>query len=230
MAYCTSRHPRARSTTSSIRSRRQGRCTWHTQRARTRDGQRGAVLSRVDVESVRRSAYSSAARELLGQRESGRAARCVQRGQALCPSDHDGVSPRSQDGYAHRSNYQYVRVAPASACWTRGVELCCAGVERCADHDLWRWLTDAQFLLCRRRSRGVIPTVHVRRQPADQHRQPDRTTVTQLAELVVELTGTKAPIVYRELPEVDPKVRQPDISKARTELDWSPTVELREGL
>lgn len=47
---------------------------------------------------------------------------------------------------------------------------------------------------------------------------------------MVELTGTKAPIVYRELPEVDPKVRQPDISKARTELDWSPTVELREGL
>ena len=38
-------------------------------------------------------------------------------------------------------------------------------------------------------------------------------TVTQLAELVVELTGTKAPIVYRELPEDDPKVRQPDITK-----------------
>ena len=59
---------------------------------------------------------------------------------------------------------------------------------------------------------------------------PIEFTVTQLAEMVVELTGTKAPIVYRELPEDDPKVRQPDITKARKDLDWYPTVELREGL
>ena len=75
-----------------------------------------------------------------------------------------------------------------------------------------------------------MPTVHVRRQLADQHRQPDRTTVTQLAEMVVELTGAGALIVYRELPEDDLKVRQPDISKARKDLDWYPTIELREGL
>ncbi len=59
---------------------------------------------------------------------------------------------------------------------------------------------------------------------------PVEFTVRQLAELVVELTGTAAPIVHRELPEDDPKVRQPDITKARTQLGWEPKVPLREGL
>jgi dTDP-glucose 4,6-dehydratase len=59
---------------------------------------------------------------------------------------------------------------------------------------------------------------------------PDEYTVRQLAELVVELTGTSAPIVYRELPTDDPKVRQPDITRAREKLDWSPKIPLREGL
>ena len=59
---------------------------------------------------------------------------------------------------------------------------------------------------------------------------PVEFTVRQLAELVVELTGTAAPIVHRELPEDDPKVRQPDITKARTQLGWEPKVPLRDGL
>ena len=50
------------------------------------------------------------------------------------------------------------------------------------------------------------------------------------AEMVVELTGTEAPIVYHDLPVDDPKVRQPDITKARTQLGWEPQVTLREGL
>ena len=59
---------------------------------------------------------------------------------------------------------------------------------------------------------------------------PVEFTVRQLAEMVVELTGTKAPIVHHELPVDDPKVRQPDITKARTQLGWEPKVALREGL
>jgi nucleoside-diphosphate-sugar epimerase len=47
---------------------------------------------------------------------------------------------------------------------------------------------------------------------------------------VAELTGTTAPIQYRELPVDDPKVRRPDITRARQMLDWSPKVALREGL
>ncbi|HEU4642853.1 MAG TPA: UDP-glucuronic acid decarboxylase family protein [Gemmatimonadaceae bacterium] len=59
---------------------------------------------------------------------------------------------------------------------------------------------------------------------------PDEYTVRQLAELVVELTGSRSTIVERPLPEDDPKVRRPDIGRAREMLDWAPSVPLREGV
>ena len=59
---------------------------------------------------------------------------------------------------------------------------------------------------------------------------PVEYTIRQLAELVVELTGAKATIEYRPLPQDDPKQRQPDISRARAELGWEPKVHVREGL
>ena len=59
---------------------------------------------------------------------------------------------------------------------------------------------------------------------------PDEYTVQQLAELVVELTGTSAPIVHEPLPVDDPKVRKPDITRARQMLGWEPTVHVRDGL
>jgi nucleoside-diphosphate-sugar epimerase len=59
---------------------------------------------------------------------------------------------------------------------------------------------------------------------------PDEYTVRQLAELVVELTGTKAPVISEPLPADDPKVRKPDISRARAMLGWEPSVHVREGL
>ena len=59
---------------------------------------------------------------------------------------------------------------------------------------------------------------------------PDEYTVRQLDELVVELTGTKSPIVYEPLPKDDPKVRKPDITRAREMLGWEPKVHVRDGL
>jgi dTDP-glucose 4,6-dehydratase len=59
---------------------------------------------------------------------------------------------------------------------------------------------------------------------------PDEYTVKWLAELVVELTGSKSRIEYRELPTDDPKVRKPDITRARTMLEWEPSVHVREGV
>jgi len=59
---------------------------------------------------------------------------------------------------------------------------------------------------------------------------PNEFTVTQLAELVKAMTGSSAPIVYHPLPTDDPKVRQPDITVARTVLGWEPQVTLQEGL
>jgi UDP-glucuronate decarboxylase len=59
---------------------------------------------------------------------------------------------------------------------------------------------------------------------------PDEFTIRQLAELVVELTGSASKLDYRPLPPDDPRQRQPDIGQAWATLDWSPTVALREGL
>lgn len=59
---------------------------------------------------------------------------------------------------------------------------------------------------------------------------PSEFTVAQLAEVVVELTGSTAGAKFQPLPEDDPKVRQPDIRMARELLGWEPKVGLREGL
>jgi len=59
---------------------------------------------------------------------------------------------------------------------------------------------------------------------------PTEMTIRQLAETIISITGSKSRIVERPLPVDDPKVRQPDITRARTLLGWEPKVALREGL
>ncbi len=59
---------------------------------------------------------------------------------------------------------------------------------------------------------------------------PHEMTIEQIARMIIKLTGSKSKIVYRPLPEDDPKVRQPDITRARTLLGWEPKVGLEEGL
>lgn len=59
---------------------------------------------------------------------------------------------------------------------------------------------------------------------------PGEYTILELAEKIIELTGSKSRIVFKSLPVDDPKVRQPDISKAKRLLKWQPKVGLDEGL
>lgn len=59
---------------------------------------------------------------------------------------------------------------------------------------------------------------------------PNEYSILELAELIVELTGSKSQIHYKELPSDDPKKRRPDITLARNLLDWEPKVNLKEGL
>ena len=59
---------------------------------------------------------------------------------------------------------------------------------------------------------------------------PDEYTLLELAEAVIETTGSASEIVFEELPVDDPQVRQPDITRARQLLGWEPTVGLGEGL
>ena len=59
---------------------------------------------------------------------------------------------------------------------------------------------------------------------------PVEFTVAELAETVIEMTGSRSPIAFMSLPENDPRQRKPDIGRAREQLGWQPKVALREGL
>jgi len=59
---------------------------------------------------------------------------------------------------------------------------------------------------------------------------PNEFTLLELAEAVIEVTGSSSELIYEALPVDDPKQRRPDISLARSLLDWEPEVEIREGL
>jgi UDP-glucuronate decarboxylase len=59
---------------------------------------------------------------------------------------------------------------------------------------------------------------------------PSEFTIRELAEKVLDLTGSRSRLVYRPLPTDDPRQRQPDISLARQALQWQPTVSLEDGL
>ncbi len=59
---------------------------------------------------------------------------------------------------------------------------------------------------------------------------PKETTISELAEKVIRLTGSCSRIVFRDLPADDPRKRQPNIAKAKEHLDWAPSIELDDGL
>lgn len=59
---------------------------------------------------------------------------------------------------------------------------------------------------------------------------PEEITILEFAKEVIELTGSSSQIIHEDLPEDDPKVRQPDISKAKRVLGWEPQVDRKEGL
>jgi len=59
---------------------------------------------------------------------------------------------------------------------------------------------------------------------------PQELTLLELAKRIIRLAGSRSEIVFRPLPEDDPKVRQPDIGRARTRLGWEPRVDTDEGL
>jgi dTDP-glucose 4,6-dehydratase len=76
--------------------------------------------------------------------------------------------------------------------------------------------------ICRLLSSGEVYPVNLG--------NPDEITLLELAHRILGLTGSRSRIVYRSLPEDDPKVRRPDIGKAKRLLGWEPQVSLDEGL
>ena len=91
---------------------------------------------------------------------------------------------------------------------------------------------DPRLLLCRRHDRGFVRMMAA---PDDitgpiNLGNPVETSVAELAELIIELTGSRSKIVHRPLPVDDPVQRCPDISQAKALLDWQPRTALRPGL
>jgi len=59
---------------------------------------------------------------------------------------------------------------------------------------------------------------------------PDEISIRDFAEEIIKLTGTNQKIVYKQLPQDDPKQRQPDITRAKSILGWEPKVSRSEGM
>lgn len=59
---------------------------------------------------------------------------------------------------------------------------------------------------------------------------PDEFTILELAQKIIQLTGSKSEIVFQPLPQDDPQQRRPDITLAKKQLDWEPKLKLEDGL
>ena len=77
---------------------------------------------------------------------------------------------------------------------------------------------------------GIFRLFHSDRAEPTNIGNPGEFTIRELAELVIEMTGSRSELAFRPLPEDDPKTRQPDITVAKSVLGWEPRVPLRQGL
>ncbi len=77
---------------------------------------------------------------------------------------------------------------------------------------------------------GILKLLHSKQNQPVNIGNPNEMTVLQLAETIIKLTNSKSKIEFRELPVDDPKIRQPDITRAKKILGWQPKVDVKIGL
>ena len=201
------------------------------QRARPREAQARPLPARVDERGLRRPARPPAAGELLGERQPDRPARCLRRGEALRGGADDGLPRPAGRRHRDRAHLQHVRPAHAAARRPCDPDLRPPGARRRAAHRLRRRIADAELLLRRRSDPRPLPARDERGAPAGQHRQPRRVHAARArASSSCGVTGSSSEIVFEALPVDDPKVRQPDITRAQQVLGWEPEVSLEDGL
>ncbi|MFI5078145.1 MAG: GDP-mannose 4,6-dehydratase, partial [Vicinamibacteria bacterium] len=78
--------------------------------------------------------------------------------------------------------------------------------------------------------RGIIKLMESGENDPVTSGNPHEMTIKEIAETIIRMTGSTSRIVHRPLPTDDPKVRKPDITRARTLLGWEPAVPLEQGL
>jgi hypothetical protein len=133
-------------------------------------------------------------------------------------------------GHPDRAHFQHLWAADAVARRTGRAGIYQPGVAEPAPDRFWQGPTDAQFLLLRRFDRGDIPFDDEPGQRAGEYRQPGEMTVLEFARAIIRLTGSRSKIVFKPLPQDDPRQRRPDIGRAKELLGWAPRVPLAEGI
>jgi dTDP-glucose 4,6-dehydratase len=78
--------------------------------------------------------------------------------------------------------------------------------------------------------RGILALMESRLNDPVNIGNPHELSIADMAHLIIKMTGSKSQVVFKPLPTDDPQVRKPDITRARTLLNWEPKVELAEGL
>ena len=173
----------------------------------------------------------SPARVVLGPRQPDRTPRRLRRGQALRRGHGDGLPPLPRHGGAHRPHLQHLRTPDAAqrtggSCrtsWCRpspGKPLTVYG-----DGSQTR-----SFCYVDDTVRGFLVLLDSDMNTPVNIGNPEKFTILELAELVLEVTGSDSEIVFEPLPVDDPTQRRPDITLAREHLGWEPRVPIREAL
>ena len=209
----------------------EGRRAGHAQGAGPREGQGRAVRARVHVGGLRRSAGASAEGIVLGQRQPGRPARRVRRGEAVRRGDDDGLPPLSRGGHEDRPHLQHLRTAHARSTTAAPSRPSCR--RRSGNEDVTVFGDGTQtrsFTYISDLVDGIIRLMLSSENDPINIGNPREMTIEEIARTIIKMTGAKSQIVYKPLPTDDPKVRQPDITRARTLLKWEPKVALEEGL
>ena len=155
----------------------------------------------------------------------------LRRGQALRRGDDDGVPPLPRPRRAHRAHLQHLRAPDAARRRAGRVELHRAGAAGQAAHRLRRrHARPAASATSTTRSRGFLALLDGDVAGPVNIGNPDEFTVLELAELVLEVTGSSSEIVFEPLPVDDPTQRQPDITPGPRPARLGAEVQLREGL
>ncbi len=78
--------------------------------------------------------------------------------------------------------------------------------------------------------RGILALLRSEQNEPVNIGNPQELSVLEMARMILEITGSKSEIVFKDLPEDDPKVRQPDITAAQQKLGWQPQVDVKDAL
>jgi dTDP-glucose 4,6-dehydratase len=144
----------------------------------------------------------------------------------LCEGTRDGRLAPTGCEHLHRANLRHLRSADAPTRWAGDPDVPPAGAERDARDVFGDGSQTRSFCYADDLIRGLVLLAESEVHEPVNLGNPAEMSLLEMAELIIECSE----IVFESLPVDDPRVRQPDITRARQLLGWEPEVDLREGL